>query len=368
MATGQFNYKYSNEFVDIETICEPYVYSYPQNPGLKYFYSDADSADPQSLETRFQKAATNTWAQSVRPAFTDASGSFPNIAKKGTFPTPTVFATYTGPNVVNFSYSSSGITIGSATYGPSSFRGGAVPTYIGVILVGGGGGGGGTGMDKGNKSGYNVDPGGSGGGGGVASFIINIAAAQSEVVRQLCVGNGGSGGSNGSTSDRPSAGTTGNRGGTSYIYISTRGHAVEATGGYGGVRGLEGASDTGNGGSGGSYATLNDFDTYCYDFTGVNGSAGNNCRSQTSTAVSLSRVFSNVGQSATTFYNNPATNRNYDSGDSYRNSYANGGSSYGVGGHKSPTATDVSPGYGGGGGASGKASQDGGGGIAIFYY
>lgn len=370
MATGQFNYKVSGEFVDIESICEPYVYSYPQNPGLKYFYSDADSADPSPLEDRFQKAATNSWAQSISLPFTDTSGSFPNIAKKGTFPTATKhFAAVSSGNNIKIYRSDSGITIGSTTYGPSSFRNGVVPTYIGAILVGGGGGGGGRGCNKGNKSGWTAKCGGSGGGSGVLSFVIDLNQTSSSQYLQLYVGTGGAGGASGSSDSRPSTGSKGSDGNATTLQKFEPEFGYLATsfggGGYGGV----GDGNDGNGGTGGtpgSSGTLN----WVFDLVSTNGSAGNHCQNGGSSAISLSRVFSNVGQSPTSFFSWSSTGY-YDgsSGNDYKDAYTDGGSSYGVGGRSSTNNGTTSPGYGAGGGGNGSGNgQAGGGGIAIFYY
>ena len=90
-------------------------------------------------------------------------------------------------------------------------------------------------------------------------------------------------------------------------------------GGGGGIRGLEGASDTGNGGSGRHAYFVNSYSSYLLD-TRILRKLWNNTRSQTSSAVSMSRVFADAGQSATTFFSNPATDRSYSSGDSYRHS------------------------------------------------
>ncbi len=345
------NYKKGG--TDLDSLCEKYVYS---SAGMTNY-----KLSGSSIASRYQKANTNSWANKVNTGY-KVGGTEVVTCAIGCFPTPTMFASLTSGSNLSISRSSSGITIGSTTYGTSTFRDGVIPKYIGVVLVGGGGGGGGTGMDKGNKSGYNVDPGGSGGGAGVASFVLNLNYSYT-----ITIGSGGAGGSNGSSSSRPSAGTNGSDGGNTSIYLNGT-QLAYGMGGGGGIRGLEGASDTGNGGSGRHAYFVNSYSSYLLDTKDTQGSYGNNTRSQTSSAVSMSRVFADAGQSATTFFSNPATDRSYSSGDSYRHSYANGGSSYGVGGHRSPTSTSTSPGYGGGGGSNGYGSQSGGGGAAFFYY
>ena len=345
------NYKKAG--TDLDSLCERYQIS---SAGMTNY-----KLSGSSIASRYQKPNTDSWARKVNTGY-KVSGTEVVACALGCFPTPTLFASLTSGSSLTISRSDSGITIGSTTYGPSTFRNSVVPKLIGVLLVGGGGGGGGTGMDKGNKSGYNVDPGGSGGGGGVASFVLDLSYTY-----KVTIGSGGSGGSNGSTSSRPSAGTNGSDGTGTILYINST-QLVSALGGGGGIRGLEGASDTGHGGTGKAASFVNSYSSYLFGTMSTKGSNGQNPRNGGSSAVSLSRVFATAGQAATTFFSNSATDYSYSSGDSYRHSYANGGSSYGIGGHKSPTSTSVNPGYGGGGGANGYGSQAGGGGGAFFYY
>ena len=290
-------------------------------------------------------------------------GTAYSFCKKGCFPTVGEFARVTSGSDVRISRSSSGITIGSTTYGPSTFDTNTVPFYIGFVLVGGGGGAGGRGCDKGDKNGWNGRCGGSGGGGGVLSGILNLKIYDS---LSIIIGSGGSGGGGGSSDSRPSTGASGGNGNTTYImYPSSYSTLFGAGGGGGGSPGV-GDSGDGNGGESGSGTAA--ASAPILKMQAVTGSHGNHCQNGGSSAVSLKRYFSNTRNimgNASFFNNSEGSYYNGSSGQSYKDAYTDGGASFGVGGRSGTR----DPGYGGGGGGNGSGNgQAGGGGLAIFYY
>ena len=343
------NYKKGG--TDLDSLCERYVCS---SAGMTNY-----KLSGSSIASRYQKPNTDSWAQTINTGYY-VNGTEVITCAMGYLPKQTEFARVTSGSSLSITRSDSGITIGSVTYGPSSFRNSVVPKIIGILLCGGGGGGGGVGYDKGNKSGYNVDAGGGGGGGGIYTFVLNLTTVSNI---SLTIGSGGAGGANGSSSSRPSSGSNGSDGTDTKLNYSTR-IWLYGKGGKGGVGGV-GDSSRGAGGAGGA-GTHNSYGSGLSPVA-VSGGAGGSCNNNTTSGgCNLSRVFSTVdGNSSTSLFFSTGQQSSYGSGDSYRKSYAGGGSSFGVGGE---LYGSTSPGYGGGGAASGYGSQSGGGGIAVFYY
>lgn len=343
------NYKKAG--ADLDTLCEKYKCS---SAGMTNY-----KLNGSSIASRYQKANTDSWAKTVNTGYY-FQGTEVVTCAIGCLPTQTEFARVTSGSSLSISRTDSGITIGSVTYGPSSFRNSVVPKIIGILLCGGGGGGGGVGYDKGSKSGYNVDAGGGGGGGGIYTCVLDLTAVSGI---SLTIGSGGAGGASGSSSSRPSNGSTGSTGGDTKLNYSTR-IWLYGKGGSGGTGGV-GDSSRGSGGAGGA-GTHNSYGSGLSPIT-VSGGAGGSCNNNTTSGgCLLSRVFSTVtGNISTSLFLSTGQQSSYGSGDSYRKSYAGGGSSFGKGGD---LYGNEDPGYGGGGAASGYGSQSGGGGIAVFYY
>ena len=197
--------KYIAQNGDVTSLAEPKV------------YTKAEFSTYYTGETELQKAGSDT-TNVVLSGFS-ITGTACSCVKKGYMPTDkSCFASITSTGTYNISRTNSGITIGSTTYGPSSFRNSFVPYEIFVVLVAGGGGGGGGGSKEIDKDEYERVLGGGGGGGGVVAFRLNLATYTAGAT--LTVGAGGAAGSDSSVSDAGD-GTNGN-GGTA-TSISSKG-------------------------------------------------------------------------------------------------------------------------------------------------
>lgn len=352
MASG-----YQIDGTDLDDLCEPYIASKAVNSNgqdLSTF-----SVNGTAMTNRYQKANTDSWANVITLPLQRDGVAVKTVAK-GYLPTQTKFAEITSAGTYNVSVSDTYFTIGSTHYHASSFRGGVIPRYIGVMLCGGGGGAGGYGCDKGDKNGYNITQGGGGGGGGVMLLVID-----SQLLKSVVIGSGGSGGALGSSDSRPSTGSNGGSGGQTILNFSSGATAgcYGGSGGNGG-KGNSGSNDSvwGDGGAGGT-SWCPDSDGL-YSPTHISGGKGGVCGASGGQALG-SGAYSfttGAGIDTTTMFNNSDTGQAVDSGDSFRNSWAGGGCSIGSGATNSSSA-----GYGGGG-ASGNNNKNGGNGYCAFYY
>lgn len=136
----------------------------------------------------------------------------------------------------------SALTIGSSTWGPSDFRDGVIPLYLGFFIAGGGGGGGGSG---------GVNGGNGGGGGGFAYFIHKFTGGTTETLN-LYYGARGTGGYKEENTADTSYYARGKSGGTTSITRSIPGTSAttiaSASGGTGGHCKKDG-NDPGKGGT-----------------------------------------------------------------------------------------------------------------------
>lgn len=350
----------------LDSLLEPKKVSSP-SPDFTSYVHQYDSSTVQNVAGHFQAKPTNSWAQGVETGYYYQDNQVVCCAI-GCFPYPTAFATITSGTDLAITRTDSALTIGSTSYAASTFRNGVVPKYIGVLLCGGGGGAGGRGCNKGDKNGYNVYTGGGGGGGGIASFVLKLPS----YTLYLNIASGGAAGSNaGHSSSGNTYGGNGANGQDTVIYKSSSSDFVaKALGGtYGGggngAGGL-GAKGYGNGTSwGSSYASSVYYDNQ--ETAGGDGTGGDAAGTVSPVLTRGFAVTSSGTYSVTIKSSQNPGSTSYTSGDSYRNSYCDGGGSYGVCG-KYNTSTTQTPGYGGGGGADGHGNQAGGGGLAIFYY
>ena len=360
MASG-----YQINGVDLDDLCEAKLSS-----GNSALTTDPNSSttmmnyynNNEHFGNRYSRANTDSWAKTIQLPFYGKGYPF-KVIQKGCLPTQTKFAELTSAGNFSISKTDSALNIGSTSYPASSFRGGVVPKYIGVMFCGGGGGAGGFGADEGDKNGYTVTPGGAGSGGGVQFVVVNTS-----LLYQITIGSGGGAGGEGSCDSRPSNGSSGGAGGDSILWF--QGGSVYAGGGKGGNPG-RGSSGSHPEQSTGGYSSNTNYDgeldsseiVIVRSVTGgVGGSPGRNIAGGGCSATSFS--FSNgAGIDSTTMFNNSSTGVNYSSGDMYKDSWAGGGCSIGTGGTSSVNAQK------GGGGCSGHHySRVGATGYCAFYY
>lgn len=368
MASG-----YQSLGYDLDTYCEPYVSAKPVSKSGYDLSSYNINGSP--ITNRYNKPSTDEWMLSVSRFY--ANGEPVPICRIGMLPTQTKFAEITSAGTYNITYDNSGITIGSTKYPASTFRGGRVPEYIGIIIAGAGGGGGGFGADAGDKNGYLRLPGGAGGGGGVGAYVISLSGRHEEpMLYQVIIGAGGSGGSWGSGDSRPSTGATGGTGGATQIICRERGITEDivvatASGGSGGKGGGTSSNNYVAGGAGGtattSMGTTTAGNPYGYYKGSSTGGAGGtydyNGSSVGGGATSLTNFSftTGAGVPTSTMYNNGTGGWSHSTDDAYRNCWQSGGASFGVGGTYSAGATN------GGGGAS-NGNTNGASGYCAFYY
>lgn len=373
MATG-----YLKNSEDLDEICES-RYKGTLNPDFSgYFYNGSTP-----MTSRYQQPSIHkNGSYLMLEEHTGYSVNNAPIvtAKKGYFPCDTQFDYIYTPGVYKITRGEDSegeyLKVGSTYFRGSDFRGNKVPHTIGVVLVGAGGGGGGVGYDKGGLWGYNVDAGGGGAGGGVVSAVVEIEfdPPYGFTEYQVTIGKGGAAGSNGSTSSRPSNGTAGNLGGHSYFkgyYYDEGSHLVNFLIAYGGGGGLPGKGDTerGNGGQGGSgYINTNRIENGLV-FNGGDGGTPNGNASSGAFHAEVNFVWEDYNTPFSTITRNRTGKpSSYETRDSYRSTYAGGGSSWGYGGTGSTAGPATGPSLGGGGCATGYGAQDGASGAIYLYY
>jgi hypothetical protein len=369
MANKYFTYEedsdYYNDVGDVAVGVEPAVYTVSEFN--TYFTGEIDLQQGYNPST--------VCKQIVGFETPNVSTGVHQLVKQGYMPTmKSCFASLTTPGTYSISRSNSGITIGSTTYGPSSFRNNFVPHEIFVIIVGGGGGGGGNGYTQVEKDVFNSVIGGAGGGGGVVGYRLRLSGGN-YTPKSVVVGKGGSAGSN-HASDSYGAGTAGSAGGASKIIVNVPVPAsnagdqtyAQANGGGGGKAGSgneDGGTSYGSGGAGGTGSFTQ---SYYGSGTGCkrSGGKGNANSNMNQSDVSDLKFTITTGTGAPS---SVVAASHYVGGSPYNvsNSYLAGGCSYGAGVHQRSATAGTQGGVGGGGGA-GMSRSAGKNGAAYFYY
>ena len=361
MANKYFTYEedsdYYNDTGDVASGVEPAVYTVSEFN--TYFKGETNLQHGDYNENCKQVVGFKT------PNNTNGVYQF---VKQGYMPTMnSCFASITSAGTYAISRSSSGIKIGSTTYGPSSFRNNFVPWEIFVVIVGGGGGGGGAGYTEVEKDVFEKVIGGGGGGGAVVGYRLSFGS--NITPKSIVVGAGGAAGSN-HASDSAGSGTAGGAGGASKIIVNVpavytnpgdQAYAQANGGGLGGGgRGDEDGGKTyGAGGSGG---------TGSFTGTGCKRSGGSGNTNSNMSRCDVSDLNFTITKGTGAPESNVAS-AHYTSGSPYNsaNSFLSGGCSYGSGAHQRGATAGIQKGTGGGGGA-GLTLCAGAAGAAYFYY
>lgn len=142
----KFKQKIKDIYHDLDDLCE------------KSCYEAAPLSTTCAKSTvTFQKAGSDTTNITLDGYKVLDNGSYISCTavKKGFFPTTeSNFCNITVAGTYNITRTETGLTIGSTTFGTSSFRNGVIPSEIIILLVGGGGGAGGNGYYQYEKKKY----------------------------------------------------------------------------------------------------------------------------------------------------------------------------------------------------------------------
>jgi hypothetical protein len=347
---------------DVATLCEPKVYEAAPGFGTKF-----------TGEGEFQKASTDT--ENITLNGYTVAGTPITTVKNGYFP---LFRDSSLIWEKDFGSSSSSdtklirtdasLSIGSATFTPSDFRNGKIPSELIFVVVGAGGGGGGSGSYSPgkDKGGYAAIPGGGGGGGGIAIVRMNVREFTKSNPLLLYVGYENLGGGDSMDLNSSGAGGKGANGWSSYLRgnkktsgnITSYTYYVSAGGGKGGTAGAPSGDNGYKAGTAGAGGTATVYDSsLIINKIVCNGGAGNQSGSlYNTTRSSLSvKLISSVPETTLGSITNNGTSWNQDT---QTDSAYSGGCSLGRGGcldvsQASTTTYDgqIRPTLGGGGSA-----------------